>query len=90
MEWIKTSGHLHGLHLIHCFARGVECAAEVEWGTSVCVVVFDDEVLHLLCIDERSRERVLLCFDVVVILKTVSSQHLLHFLVWTRSDFVNH
>ena len=32
----------------------------------------------------------LLCLDVVVVFKTIGSQHLLHLLVWTGGDLVNH
>ena len=90
MQRVEACGHLHGLHLINGVACGVECSTQFQWRTAIGVVVFDYEILHLLGVHERCRERVLLSLDVVVILEAVSRKHLLHLDVWARSNLVNH
>ena len=90
VEWVETGGDLHGLYLIDGLARGVEGTAEVEWGTTVGVVVLDDEVLHLFGIHEGSGEGVALGLDVVVVVEAVGSEHLLDLLMRTRGDLVDH
>ena len=62
----------------------------MERRSTVGIVVFDDKILHFLGIHERCREGVLLCLDIVIILKAVGSQHLLHLLVGAGSDLVDH
>ena len=90
MERVETGGDLHGLYLIDGLARGVEGTAEVEWGTTVGVVVLDDEVLHLFGIHEGSGEGVALGLDVVVVVEAVGSEHLLDLLMRTRGNLVDH
>ena len=90
MERVQTGCHLHGLYLVNGLACGVERTSQVEWGTSVGIVVFNHQILHLLSIHERSCEGVLLSLDIVVIFKTVLSQHVLDLLVGTWRDLVNH
>ena len=90
MERVQTGGHLHRLYLVNGLTRSVECAAQVEWGTAVGVVVLDDQILHFLGIHEGSGEGVLLRLDIVVVLEAVGSQHFLHLLVGTRCNLVNH
>ena len=90
MEGVQAGGHLHRLHLINGLAGSVEGTAQVEWGTAIGVVVFNDEILHFLGVHERSREGMFLCLDVVIVLKAILSQHLLYFLMRTRGNLVNH
>ena len=90
MEGIQTGCHLHGLHLVNSLSCGVERTTQVEWWTSVGIVVLNHQILHLLGIYEGCREGVLLGLYIVVVLETVLSQHVLHLLVRTRRDLVNH
>ena len=90
MQRVEACGHLHGLHLINGVACGVERSTQFQWRTSIGVVIFDYEILHLFGVHERCCERVFFCLDVVVVLETVGREHFLHLDVWARSDFVNH
>ena len=90
VEWVQTGGDLHGLYLIYRFAGGIEGAAQIEWGTTIGVVVFDNEILHLLCIHEGRCEGVLLGLDIVVVVEAILSKHLLNLLMRARGDLVNH
>ena len=90
MQRVQTRGHLHRLHFIYGLTRRIERTTQIQWRTAVGVVVLDDQILHLLGIHERSRKGVLLRLDVVVVLETVGSKHLLHLLVWAWGNLVNH
>ena len=90
MQRVQTGGNLHGLNLIYSLTGSIESTSEIEWGTTVGIVVLDDEILYLLCIHERSSEGMFLCLDIVIIFETVCSEQLLHLLMGTRSDLVDH
>ena len=90
MKRVEASGHLHGLHLIHRFTSGIEHTAQFQRWTSVGIVVLHHQVLHFLGIDKWSRERVTFSLDILVVLESVSGQHLFHLHVGTWCDLVNH
>ena len=90
MQRIQTGGHLHRLTLVYRLTGGIERTSEIKWGTTIGVVILDDEILNLLSIHEWGRKGMFLCLDIVVILETISSQELLYLLVWTRGDLVDH
>ena len=90
MKRVQAGGNLHGLNFVDGLARSVKRTAQVEWGTTIGVVVLDDQILHLLGIDEGSGKGVLFSLDIVVVLKAVGSQQLLHLLVGTGCNLVYH
>ena len=90
MQGVEAGGNLHGLNLVYGLTCGVESTAQVKRGTAVGVVVLNYQILYLLSIHERGCEGVLLCLDVVVILKSVLGQKFFYLLVGAGSDLVNH
>ena len=90
MEGVQTGCHLHRLHLVYGFACGIEGSTKMQRRTTVRVVVFYDEVLHFLSVDEWCCERMFLRFDVIVVLESIGSQQLLYFLMRTRCNLIDH
>ena len=90
MERVQTGGYLHGLNLIYSLAGCIERTAQLQWRTTVGISILANEILHFLCIHERSGEGMFLGDDGIVVLKAILSQHCLHLLVRTRGNFVNH
>ena len=90
MQWVQTGGYLHGLYLIHGFTGGIECTAQLQWWTTIGISILTNEILHFLCIHERSGEGMLFGDDGFVVLKAILCQHRLHLLVRTWSNLINH
>ena len=90
MQWVQTGSNLHGLNLIYSLASGIERTTQVEWWTTIGIIVLDNQILYFFSVYERSCEGVLLGLNIVIVVEAISSQHFLHLLVWTRGNLVNH
>ena len=90
MQRVQAGRDLHRLNLVDGLARGIEGAAEVQGRPAVGIVVLDDQVLHLLGVDEGCREGMLLGLNVCVVLEAVLGQQFLDLLVRAGRDLVNH
>ena len=90
MQGVEAGGYLHGLNLIDSLACGVQGTAQIQRRTTVCVVVLNYQILYLLGVNKGGCEGMLLCLDIVVILKTVLGKEFLYLLVRARGDLINH
>ena len=90
MQWVQAGGYLHGFHLIHCLAGGIERTAQLQWRATVGIGILANEILHFLCIHERSGEGMLFGDDGIVVLETILGKHRLYLLVRTRGNLINH
>ena len=90
MKWIQTGCHLHRLYLVHGLTGSIERTSQIERWTTIGVVVFDDEILHLLSVHKRSGEGVFLGLYIVIILESIGSKELFHLLMWTWGNLVYH
>ncbi len=90
VKGVQAGADLHPLHLVHGLPVHVHHAAQLQGRTAVGVVVFDDQILRLLRVDERRGIGALVREDGIIVFKSVLRQHFLHFLVRAGGDLVDH
>ena len=90
VQRIEAGADLHLLDLVHHIAAGDDDTGLLERRTAVREAVLDDEVLRLLGVDERRRERMLCGFEQADVLQTVRKQLLFHARIGARRDLIDH
>ena len=90
MQRIKAGAYLHLLDLVHHIAAGDDDTGLLERRTAVRELVFNDEVLRLLGIDEGGSKGMLGGLERADVLQTVGEQLLLDARVRARRDLVDH